>query len=70
MAVKGEASRRRKSRKTVAAKKHAKTVSSNNRRLLKLLDEFLTKPHNHAAFWDEFDRDLRENRTKFRLFDG
>ncbi len=48
---------------------NAKDTPSENARLLQVLDELMASPDDRgSAFWDEFDRDLRENRVNLRLF--
>ena len=58
-------------KKTRSRPRKAKRLSSRNARLLRVLDEIMSQSDDHdAAFWEEFQRDLRGNRMKLRSDGG
>ena len=58
---------RRQSKSPRVAESPKKRLSPNNRRLLAFLEKLAAKPDDLGdAWWDEFQKSLRENRLKFR----
>jgi len=58
---------RRQSKSPPLVESSKKRLSPNNRRLLAFLEELAAKPDDLGdAWWDEFEKSLRENRLRFR----